>query len=51
MILIGKPVSHFSGIMLPPDAGNDPSQPAPRFVTTAKRPSWRHGLAGHYRKS
>ncbi|HKU04799.1 MAG TPA: hypothetical protein VJR30_01915, partial [Bradyrhizobium sp.] len=22
-----------------------PSQPAPRFVTTAKRPSWWHGLA------
>jgi hypothetical protein len=23
-----------------------PSQPAPRFVTTAKRPSWRRGLSG-----
>src|SRR5437868_15111968 len=23
-----------------------PSQPAPRFVTIAKRPSWRHGLSG-----
>ncbi|MGQ0685639.1 hypothetical protein [Bradyrhizobium sp.] len=44
MILIGKPVTHFSGIMLSPDAASGPSQPAPRFVTIAKRPSRWRGL-------
>jgi hypothetical protein len=51
MILVGKPVSHFSGIMPSPDAATAHRHPRLRIAAIMIRPSGGTGWADHYRKS